>query len=63
LIDVHKRSAMANDVNWRLALNRMDLRKYEVDESITPGANNQIVISPKIDEDLSSVVEEAQASM
>lgn len=53
-------TAEEKDTLWRLALNRMDIRKYEVDESIKPPAENQILIRPKIDEDLVEVVEESR---
>jgi hypothetical protein len=49
-----------DDKLWKLALNRMDIRKYEVDVIGEKPEQNQIVLKPKIDKELIEIVDEAQ---
>ncbi|MBN1876728.1 MAG: NACHT domain-containing protein [Anaerolineae bacterium] len=52
-----------DDTSWRLALNRMDFRKYEIDESVKLPNENQVAVRPKVDADLRNVVEEGQKNL
>ncbi len=60
IIDNFQNTVDPEDKLWKLALNSMDIRKYEVDNSIEPPEKNQIPVKPKINEDLREIVEESQ---
>jgi len=47
-----------DDTEWKLVLNRMDARKFVIDETIKPPEENQIVFRSVIDEELQDFVEE-----
>lgn len=47
------------DTNWKIALQRMDIRNYEVDLKEQSQDNNSILVKPRISKDLIQVVEKA----
>lgn len=60
ILDDFQSKAKQEDKLWKLALSRMDIRKYEVDDSIRALEKNVILIKPRIDKELSKIVEENQ---
>ncbi len=46
------------DTEWKLALNRMDARRFVIDETIETPEENQIALRPVLDEELQDFVEE-----
>lgn len=51
------------DKTWKLALSRMDIRKYRVDESVETNEKGQIILIPELDEDLEEMVHQNQEKM
>lgn len=47
-----------NDTEWKLALNRMDARRYVIDETIETPEENQFALRPVLDKELQDFVEE-----
>ena len=63
IIDEHLSKCQPDDKEWKLALNRMDARKFVVDEAAIPPAENQIILRPVIDEDIHVFVEENEKKL
>jgi hypothetical protein len=63
ILDEFQRKVDENDKKWKLALNRMDIRKYEIDATIETPEKNQVAIVPKIDDDLVEIVEKNKIDM
>jgi len=63
IIDEHLTKCEPDDTEWKLALNRMDARKFIIDETMESPAENQIVLRPVIDEELQVFVEENAKEM
>lgn len=57
IIDEHARRCDQSDIEWKLALNRMDARKIIMDETAELPAENQIVLRSVIDEELQDFVD------
>lgn len=47
-----------DDTEWKLALNRMDARRFVIDKTIETPEENQVVLRPVLDEELQNFVEE-----
>lgn len=47
-----------DDTEWKLAFNRMDARKFVIDETVETPEENQIALRPVLDEELQDFVEE-----
>jgi len=60
ILDNYCQTLDANDLKWKLALNRMDIRKYTIDQTAEPPEKGQIVVIPKIDDDLVDMVKDNQ---
>jgi len=52
-----------DDKTWKLALSRMDIRKYRIDDSAKPNEKGQIILIPELDEDLEKWVNKNQENM
>lgn len=47
-----------DDTEWKLALNRMDARRFVIDETVETLEENQIALRPVLDKELQNFVEE-----
>ena len=63
ILDNFYRTIDVNDKLWKLALNRMDFRKYEIDPLIEPTEKGQVFVKPQIDKDLVDMVNENQKQL
>lgn len=63
ILDEFQSEVNSNDKLWKLALNRMDFRKYEIDKSINTPEENQVALVPKIDNDLVDFVKKNESEM
>jgi len=63
ILDEFQNNVEKNDTSWKLAISRMDIRKYEVDETIETPEKNQVALIPKLDEDLVEIVEKNNANL
>ena len=59
ILDNFINAADQDDKTWKLALNRMDIRKYEIEATEETLEKNQLIVKPKIDHDLVEMVNEA----
>lgn len=63
ILDAFQNRVEENEINWKLALNRMDIRKYVADTTIETPEENQIALVPKVDADLVDIVEKNKVDM
>lgn len=58
IIDEHTKRCAPDDLQWKLVLNRMDARKFVVEETTEPLPEDQILLRPVIDDEFQDFVEE-----